>query len=305
MTPTVLKSPGNDPACRPKPALADGATWVLVRVDTSSFAVPAHAVQTMVTLPKIVSMPKTPDYIRGVVEVRGRVMPVVDLRMRCGMEPLAKYTAELCLLFEQRQSDHQNWLNELEQSVADRRKFTLATDPHRCAFGKWYDAFQTSDRILAGLLEKFDEPHKAIHNIALQVGRFVDADDAAAAAALIAKTREADLAKLNRQFASTAAHLQTNLSREIAVVIECGHKPFALAVDTVEATERVKLEAVDEVPDVMSERCKEVVRGVARRNKSDQLVLLLDVAALFLEAGEFAGAATPDATSDNAAGASK
>ncbi|WP_018873529.1 chemotaxis protein CheW [Thioalkalivibrio sp. ALJ16] len=33
-------------------------------------------------------LPNTPDYIRGVINVRGMIVPIIDLRLRFGMEPL-------------------------------------------------------------------------------------------------------------------------------------------------------------------------------------------------------------------------
>ncbi|PYG03451.1 MULTISPECIES: chemotaxis protein CheW [unclassified Thioalkalivibrio] len=33
-------------------------------------------------------LPNTPDYIRGVINVRGMIVPIIDMRLRFGMEPL-------------------------------------------------------------------------------------------------------------------------------------------------------------------------------------------------------------------------
>lgn len=40
-------------------------------------------------------------------------------------------------MLAERETDHVNWINELERSVQEKRKFTLTTDPYKCAFGKW------------------------------------------------------------------------------------------------------------------------------------------------------------------------
>lgn len=48
----------------------------------------------------ITPVPRTPPYIRGVINLRGKVIPVVDLRTRFGMAPLAQ-TEETCIIVVQ------------------------------------------------------------------------------------------------------------------------------------------------------------------------------------------------------------
>jgi len=45
----------------------------------------------------ITSLPKTPPFVRGVINLRGKVIPVIDLRTKFGMG-VAKETAETCII---------------------------------------------------------------------------------------------------------------------------------------------------------------------------------------------------------------
>jgi len=45
----------------------------------------------------ITSVPQTPEYIKGVVNLRGKVIPVMDLRLRFGM-PAMDYTERTCII---------------------------------------------------------------------------------------------------------------------------------------------------------------------------------------------------------------
>ena len=45
----------------------------------------------------ITSVPQTPDYVQGVINLRGQVIPVVDLRAKFGMETIA-ITEETCII---------------------------------------------------------------------------------------------------------------------------------------------------------------------------------------------------------------
>ena len=43
------------------------------------------------------TVPRTPAYVKGVINLRGKVIPVVDLRLRFGM-PAIEYTDRTCII---------------------------------------------------------------------------------------------------------------------------------------------------------------------------------------------------------------
>ncbi len=45
----------------------------------------------------ITTVPQTPDFVKGVINLRGKVIPVIDLRLRFGMEPI-DYTERTCII---------------------------------------------------------------------------------------------------------------------------------------------------------------------------------------------------------------
>lgn len=45
----------------------------------------------------ITVVPQTPNYMKGVINLRGKVIPVVDLRLKFGL-PEAEYTKETCII---------------------------------------------------------------------------------------------------------------------------------------------------------------------------------------------------------------
>jgi purine-binding chemotaxis protein CheW len=65
---------------------SDGApeTWVLFLVDEQKYALRIWEVERIVRAVEVRALPKSPAHIRGVVNVHGRVLPVVDLRVRLG-----------------------------------------------------------------------------------------------------------------------------------------------------------------------------------------------------------------------------
>ena len=60
---------------------------VTFRVGTAEYAVPASQVLHLESFEAATHVPGAPSYVAGLVQVRGRVVPVVDLRKRFGLPP--------------------------------------------------------------------------------------------------------------------------------------------------------------------------------------------------------------------------
>src|SRR5664279_3768945 len=58
------------------------------RVGTASYAVPATQVLHLESYEMATHVPGAPSYVAGLVQVRGRLVPVVDLRARFGLPPV-------------------------------------------------------------------------------------------------------------------------------------------------------------------------------------------------------------------------
>lgn len=52
------------------------------RIGRETFGVPIGLVREIVRMMKITAVPEAPDYVEGVINLRGRIIPVIDLRKR-------------------------------------------------------------------------------------------------------------------------------------------------------------------------------------------------------------------------------
>jgi purine-binding chemotaxis protein CheW len=57
-------------------------------------------VREIIGVQDITAVPQTPNYVRGVINLRGKVIPVVDLRLKFGL-PEAEYTQRTCIIVVQ------------------------------------------------------------------------------------------------------------------------------------------------------------------------------------------------------------
>ena len=61
------------------------------------FAIRISSVREIIGLGDVTPVPQTPPYVRGVLNLRGRVIPIVDLRAKCGL-PQIEYGPQACII---------------------------------------------------------------------------------------------------------------------------------------------------------------------------------------------------------------
>lgn len=61
------------------------------------FALEIASVREVLEYTSITKVPRTPEYIRGVINLRGRAVPVVDVRLKFGM-PATERTVNTCII---------------------------------------------------------------------------------------------------------------------------------------------------------------------------------------------------------------
>jgi len=254
---------------------ANDMPWAVVQLKNQCFALATQDVREMLIIPAIVRVPNMPAYVRGVINLRGRVMPLVDLRKRLGMASASEEVETFCNLMTQREQDHRKWVADLEASVREDREFKLTTDPHKCAFGKWYDTYEAENPWIAALLKRFDAPHKKIHGVGLQVVQMVADGTVDRALELLAKTRSRELTAMIQLFESLR-ELTRQEQRETAVIFTILGHTFAGSVDSAVSIEKLALGSVAPLPAGAGASHNGLVQRTGRRAKDNQLLLILE-----------------------------
>ena len=70
-------------------AITEAAQYMTFKLGDELFAIAVSQVREVLEIARITRVPTAPEYMRGVVNVRGKAIPVVDLRLRFGLPPVA------------------------------------------------------------------------------------------------------------------------------------------------------------------------------------------------------------------------
>jgi purine-binding chemotaxis protein CheW len=69
--------------------ITETAQYITFKLGEELFAINVGQVREVLEIAQITRVPTAPGYMRGVVNVRGRAIPVVDLRMKFGLPKVA------------------------------------------------------------------------------------------------------------------------------------------------------------------------------------------------------------------------
>ncbi len=61
------------------------------------YGVPILKAQEIISMINMTRIPKTPDYVKGVINLRGSIIPVIDMRLKLEFEPM-EYNERTCII---------------------------------------------------------------------------------------------------------------------------------------------------------------------------------------------------------------
>jgi purine-binding chemotaxis protein CheW len=79
---------------------ARAGKYLTFQLAQEEFGIRVLKVREIMGLQEITAVPQTPAHIKGVINLRGKVVPVIDLRLKFGM-PAAEYTQRTCIIVTQ------------------------------------------------------------------------------------------------------------------------------------------------------------------------------------------------------------
>lgn len=71
--------------------------YVTFRTENTYYGLKIEYVSEIVVVQEITQVPETPEYIKGLINLRGKIIPVIDVRTRFRMEP-KEYNDRTCII---------------------------------------------------------------------------------------------------------------------------------------------------------------------------------------------------------------
>lgn len=266
-----------------EPQSYENCPWLIFRLNKRLYAINSSFVGSITTFPENpVSLPQDSPAVRGVFPMRGKFIALLDLRILFGVPSLKEEYEKFASLLEIRKQEHLQWVTELERSYKNNEPFTLATDPHKCAFGKWYDSFETDIVTIQHHMKKIESPHTLLHQTAREVEKWSSSEK-----------EEEKTQKLNEIFdrlhnvyvpeivslLDKAKELFQLHFQEMIIILEREDRHLAIVVDEIMCVEQL-----NEICDSKNMESFHNTRFIAEFRKSKELsenIMILNESAIF------------------------
>jgi purine-binding chemotaxis protein CheW len=100
-------------------AATESSQYLTFKLDQELYAVDIAKVREVLEFTAVTKVPRTPDFMRGVINLRGNVVPVVDMRLKLGLTQTEK-TVNTCVIITEVEVDGEKTvLGALTDSVQE------------------------------------------------------------------------------------------------------------------------------------------------------------------------------------------
>lgn len=101
------------------PVASRAGKYLIFHLGLEEFGAEVLKVREIMGIQDITPVPQVPQYVKGVINLRGKVIPVVDLGVKFGMSP-QEYTARTCIVvMRTRQADEDLLIGMVVDGVAE------------------------------------------------------------------------------------------------------------------------------------------------------------------------------------------
>lgn len=253
--------------------------FIVFRIEKGTYCVNSKNISTIMQLPDYQVLPDAPVGITGIFAHRDDIIQMIDIRTAFHIPTLLQEYVDFVQMLDARKQDHIHWVAELERTIETGEKFTLATDPHKCAFGQWYDKYPFGNDAASRHLRKIEQPHRQLHEAADEAGNCArDCANCVRGECLqdiLKHVKEESMPQILNLLEETKEIFRSTVYHEMVLVLE--DSGFGLVVDDVLSVENLKQVQTDSRPEVFD---TPLIAGIRESLQTPGIILELNLAAL-------------------------
>jgi purine-binding chemotaxis protein CheW len=71
--------------------------YLTFTLEDNTYGIPIRYVTEIIGIQNVTEVPETPDFIKGIINLRGKIVPLIDVRLKFGKEEIP-YTERTCII---------------------------------------------------------------------------------------------------------------------------------------------------------------------------------------------------------------
>lgn len=253
--------------------------YLIFKIQNTMYAVNGEMINSIFVLEQpITHVPMSESHVRGIVNVRGEIVPILDMRVLLELPTAEKEYEDFKSMLELRKSEHEEWVEEFDKSLRNDTPFLLETDPHKCAFGKWYDSFSTESSTIEHYMKQIKEPHKKLHECAGEVLNMEHRCEQPEVCQKALKLAEEVYMPATLNLIDKALEVYNENNKQMVIVVQYEDIQMGILVD--EVVEVTNIKDIFSLKEMPNSHHSKFVRGVGTVKHFEKEILMLDVKAV-------------------------
>ena len=262
--------PAGDPGVPGRRSGGDMHQLVSFQVGREEFAFPMEDVREILRVQTPKEVPGAPEHLLGVLTVRGRILPIVDLRRLLRLDSFASEHVAAC---RQAGAGYEKLLASAGAVASGRREEAQKIAHHASAASErlraWLSAFNSSSQALMETIAHMRSINDQVAKHAAVVGN--GSKDPQAQHREIVASAEAIVAALHHFQGQIEGHIRED---QRIIVVDSNGFQLGLVVDHVNEVLGVRDEAI-EAPPSLGKHEGIGLSGIAKLDEGNRLILLL------------------------------
>lgn len=183
---------------------------------------------------KVQRVPVEEEGFCGVIKFQGVIVPVLDFAHRLGVPSGLDVKKTLIDTLKQTESEHQQWVSALTESLRRDESFNLDLEARDCATTLWLRQFESREETLNELIKAFVEPHAALHQVGEQAVRQAHGQQPEQIAAYFRQLATPHLQKMRTLCHRAKEQIESDMREVLLFVTDDGKTPrYALLIDEI------------------------------------------------------------------------
>jgi purine-binding chemotaxis protein CheW len=252
--------------------------WLVFKLHDLAYTINSRIVTSILQMPPTVTpIASAPPMFRGVLNFRGEVLPLLDLRTLFGLTSGVREAQEMNEQFAQMKEAHFAWVNALRDYLENGTSFTKSLDPATCALGKLLNKYLSSTGTASPVVKSLDLIHRRLHDGGKALIEKTKLNPNIKRAELVNDADFKALESIPREVSNRLDQLLETLTgnrREMIVVISNDDVSLGLIVDEVVAVDSLDIVSSDDK--FPSFQTTKYFSGVAESTKIPGEILLVN-----------------------------
>ncbi len=253
--------------------------FVIFRVANDEYGFHINAVREILRLTKITKVPNTPEYVRGILTLRSKILPVFDFRKILGS---VSQDSEYASLVERVKDSHTKWLKEIGEILYRGKSIKKSLLERECPITLLTERIENTEIATREKTEELINLHTLIHEMAVKLYDLALSNTDKAKTYFEENVLPSE-SKLENIFDTLKNHLIDKGENDKKIlVLESGELSAGILVDRVNEVRAIPKNLIDTTVSE-SGTMKRELSGIAKIDSGKRLIFLIDEKHLFAE----------------------